>query len=123
MEELHKLNYCPEFAHDLLRMIHKGLLHPDKRKRWDCTEIVTELGRIRQKCDSSEAYCIAPSHWEGGLLESFAVSVRNSLLFLAYSKDSIAEAYINSIAWISLRPWTASWPMSNNKPGPIALGV
>jgi hypothetical protein len=97
MEGLHKLDYCPDFAHDLLGIIHKGLLHPDKRQRWDCTKIVTELGRIRQRCDSNKAYCEAPSNWEGGPLETFTVSVRNNLLFLAFLKGSIVKSYITSI--------------------------
>ncbi|KAK4243164.1 kinase-like domain-containing protein [Corynascus novoguineensis] len=74
MEELHRLDYCPEFAHDLLKIIHKGLLHPDKRQRWNCGKIVTELGRIREKCGSSPVYYIAPSNWDGEALEIFTVS-------------------------------------------------
>jgi hypothetical protein len=105
MEKLHKLDYCPEFAHDLLRIIHQGLLHPDKRQRWDCTEIVTELGRIRQRCGSSnKAYCEAPSNWEGGPLEAFTVSVRNKLSFLAFSKGSIVKAYTTSMIPTGLIP-------------------
>ncbi len=84
MDGLHKLDYCPEFAHDLLRLIHKGLLHPDKRQRWNCAKIAAELDRIRRKCDSDEAYCIAPFEWEGGPLEAFTVSVRNNLSFLTF---------------------------------------
>jgi serine/threonine protein kinase len=74
MEELHKLDYCPEFAHDLLKIIHKGLLHPDKRQRWDCTRIVNELNRVRERCDTGKAYCTTPSRWKGERLEPFTVS-------------------------------------------------
>ncbi|KAL2195580.1 kinase-like domain-containing protein, partial [Corynascus similis CBS 632.67] len=102
MEELHLLDFCPEFAHDLLRIIHKGLLHPDKRQRWSCSKIVTELARIRQKCDSSEAYCIAPSNWEGGPLEIFTVSVRINLSFLAFHEGIVVEPYTTSIPSIVL---------------------
>lgn len=76
MEKLHRLDHCPEFAHDILEIIHKGLLHPDKRKRWDCSKIVAKLDTIHQKCVSSEAYCLRPHKWEGEPLEHFNVSYR-----------------------------------------------
>jgi len=77
MERLHRLDHCPEFAHDILKIIHEGLLHPDNRKRWDCFKIVVRLDAIRQKCENSEAYCLKPHRWEGGPLEVLKVSVRS----------------------------------------------
>jgi len=76
MEKLHRLDHCPEFAHDILDIIHGGLLHPDKRKRWDCFKIVTELEAIHKKCINNVEYCLAPHRWEGRPLEVFNVSVR-----------------------------------------------
>ncbi len=90
MEELHQLDYCSQFARDLLRIIHKGLLHPDKRQRWDCAKIPAELVRIRGKCDSNEAYSIALFEWEGGPQETFTLSVLNGLPF-SFSKVSITK--------------------------------
>jgi hypothetical protein len=78
METLHNRDDCPEFAHDVLSIIHRGLLHPHKKKRWDCSKVVAELDRIRQKCESSKEYCLAPHKWTRGSLEVFKVSVNAS---------------------------------------------
>ncbi|KAK0643155.1 kinase-like domain-containing protein [Cercophora newfieldiana] len=73
MEKLHNLPECPEFAHDVLKIIHQGLLCPDKTKRWKSSRVVDELNTIWQKCEASEAYCLAPEPWKGGSLEVYKV--------------------------------------------------
>ncbi len=122
MEALRQLDYCPEFAHDLLGVIHKGLLHPDKRQRWDCTKVAAELDKIRRKCDSSKTYCITPFKWDGRPLENFTVSVRDNLSLMTFSEGNMAEPLTTSTPTIKLRTIsTASWPVPKSKLGTIAL--
>lgn len=78
MEKLHRLDYCPEFAHDMLKVIEDGLLKPDKGSRWDCSKIVAKMNEIRQKCDDSAAYCLDPKEWKGKAGEPLPVSVPRS---------------------------------------------
>ncbi|GAB1315705.1 Kinase-like domain-containing protein [Madurella fahalii] len=73
MEKLHNLPHCPGFAHDVLKIIHQGLLHPDKTKRWESSKVVDELELIWQSCKRSDAYCLEPRKWEDGSLEVFSV--------------------------------------------------
>ncbi|GAB1316366.1 hypothetical protein MFIFM68171_06576 [Madurella fahalii] len=74
IEKLHKLEYCPAFAHDFLGVLQQGLLIPNKKSRWDCQEIVRKLDEIRKKCESNDAYCVNPCPWSGETVDTPTVS-------------------------------------------------
>jgi len=90
MEKLHKLKYCPEFAHDLLDLIHGGLLVPDKKLRWDSHQVVDQLGTICRQCKENAAYCLEPSEWKDNAVETLTVmvAISNSPCQLASSFSS-----------------------------------
>ena len=75
MKQLHGLDHCPRFAHDVLEIIHDGLLVPDRKKRWECTEVVNRLKSILTECQQNEAYCLAPERWRGDEIERLVVWV------------------------------------------------
>lgn len=81
INSLHNLRDCPGFAHDVLKIIHQGLLHPDKTKRWISSKVVNELQTIWKRCESSESYCLDPQMWKGGPVEVFRVRVSDSVGF------------------------------------------
>ncbi|KAK4110324.1 kinase-like protein [Canariomyces notabilis] len=78
MDKLRALDHCPRFAHDFIRIIHQGLLHPDKAARWDGRKTVDELAKILDKCRNSEEYCVEPYKSRDGPLEAFTFIVCGS---------------------------------------------
>ncbi|KAK1829010.1 kinase-like domain-containing protein [Podospora conica] len=78
MERLRGLDHCPKFAHDILEIIHRGLLVPNKDQRWECAKVVRELEGVLIECRRNEAYCLAPQRWTGGRIQTLRVVTVNT---------------------------------------------
>ncbi|KAK3365888.1 kinase-like domain-containing protein [Lasiosphaeria ovina] len=68
--ELHQLDHCPWFAHEMLDLIQNGLLLTDARSRWECHRVVEKLDEIRKECEADPLRYVEGRGWKSKTTEA-----------------------------------------------------